>query len=258
MTSAPDITACAQLVERGDPDRFLAVMAAPPAARVKLFPLYAFNIEVARAPWLTQESIIAEMRLQWWRDALTEIATGQPVRPHEVTTPLAAAITPNIARALDPLIEARRWDIYRDPFENEAAFAAHLDATSGTLLWAAAASLGPADEATVRDAAYALGLANWFRAIPDLQARGRIPLVDGTHAAVARLARDGLARLARARSRRRSVSTAAAPAMLACWESAAILTRAARDPAAVGQGRLDTSPARKRLTLMLRAASGVW
>ncbi len=256
--SMPDITPCARAVERGDPDRFLAVMAAPPPARAKLFPLYAFNLEVARAPWLTQETMIAEMRLQWWRDALAEIAAGQPVRPHEVTTPLAAAITPAIARALDALIEARRWDIYRDPFGDEAAFTAHLDATSGTLLWAAAASLGPADEATCRDAGYALGLANWFRAIPDLQARGRIPLVDGTPKTVARLARDGLARLARARARRGTISKPAAPAMLACWDTGAILTRAAHDPAAVAEGRLGRSPARTRLALMLRAASGVW
>ena len=256
--SAPDIAACARIVERGDPDRFLATMAAPPPAREKLFPLYAFNLEVARAPWVTQEPLIAEMRLQWWRDALAEIAEGRPVRAHEVTTPLAQAIPPEIARALDALVAARRWDIHRDPFADKAAFEAHLDATAGTLLWAAARSLGPADEATVRDAAYAQGLANWFRAIPDLQARGRIPLVDGRPQAVADLAREGLVRLARARKQRRQVSHAAAPAMLACWQAGPILTRAARDPAAVEEGRLDLSPARQRLGLIMRTASGHW
>ena len=72
--------ACAALVERGDPQRFRAAMAAPPEARRVLFPLYAFNVEVARAPWVTQEPMIAEMRLQWWRDALEEIAMGGRVR----------------------------------------------------------------------------------------------------------------------------------------------------------------------------------
>ena len=43
------VEACAELVERGDPDRFRAIMAAPPEARAQLFPLYAFNLEVARA-----------------------------------------------------------------------------------------------------------------------------------------------------------------------------------------------------------------
>ncbi len=64
------LAACAALVERGDPDRFLAVMAAPAWARARLFPLYAFNLEVARAPWVTEEPMIAEMRLQWWRDVV--------------------------------------------------------------------------------------------------------------------------------------------------------------------------------------------
>ena len=43
------LDACARLVERGDPDRFRVAMAAPPSAREALFPLYAFNLEVARA-----------------------------------------------------------------------------------------------------------------------------------------------------------------------------------------------------------------
>ena len=60
-----DINGCAGLVQRGDADRFMAIMAAPVSARAVLFPLFAMNIEVSRAPWVTQESMIAEMRLQW-------------------------------------------------------------------------------------------------------------------------------------------------------------------------------------------------
>ena len=56
------VAACAALVARGDPDRFLAVMAAPVAVRARLFPLYAWNLEVARAPWVTAEPLIAELR----------------------------------------------------------------------------------------------------------------------------------------------------------------------------------------------------
>ncbi|MBT6544979.1 MAG: squalene/phytoene synthase family protein, partial [Rhodobacteraceae bacterium] len=74
MFESSDLNACAALVERGDPARFLAVMAAPVQAREVLFVLFAFNLEVARAPWVTQQPMIAEMRLQWWCDALDEIA----------------------------------------------------------------------------------------------------------------------------------------------------------------------------------------
>ena len=70
------VAACAELVQRGDPDRFLAVMAAPVGVRAQLLPLYAFNLEVARAPWVTQEPLIAEMRLQWWRDVVENAGSG--------------------------------------------------------------------------------------------------------------------------------------------------------------------------------------
>jgi len=102
--------ACADIVRKGDPERFLAAMAAPPAARRVLFPLYAFNVEVSRAPWVTEEPMIAEMRLQWWRDALEEIAAGGAVRSHEVTVELAAVLDGEAAKALDRSIAARRWD----------------------------------------------------------------------------------------------------------------------------------------------------
>jgi len=42
--------ACAALVAKGDPDRFLSAMTAPVALRGRLLTLYAFNLEVARAP----------------------------------------------------------------------------------------------------------------------------------------------------------------------------------------------------------------
>ena len=67
------LQACANLVARADPDRFAAVMAAPFDARAVLLPIYAAAAEVARAPWMTQEPVIAEMRLQWWRDVFEEM-----------------------------------------------------------------------------------------------------------------------------------------------------------------------------------------
>ena len=80
------LQACAEITRKGDPDRFLSAMAARPALREILFPIYAFNVEVSRAPWVTKEPMIAEMRLQWWRDALQEIAAGGTVRRHDAVT----------------------------------------------------------------------------------------------------------------------------------------------------------------------------
>ena len=238
------VAACAALVERGDPERFRAAMAAPVAARPVLFALAAFNVEVSRAPWVTQEAMIAEMRLQWWRDALDEIASGGPVRRHEVVDALADVLDPEGVQAMDGLVAARRWDIYRDPFEDRGHFDAYLDSTSGSLMWTGARLLGVADEAVVRNLGWAAGLAGFLRAIPALEDAGRVPLLDGTPEAVAALARDGLARLDRARAGRKAVSVDAAPALLAGWAARPVLAQAAASPARVAKGRLAPGPLR--------------
>lgn len=245
-----DLTACAALVQKADADRFRAAMAAPVAARPVLFALYAFNVEVARAPWVTQEAMIAEMRLQWWRDALEEIAQGGIVRRHEVVTPLAHALDADAARALDRLVAARRWDIYRDPFEDADHFNAYLADTSGALMWACAQALGagPQAEAQVRAFGAATGLARFLQAVPELEAQKRVPLVDGRPEAVADLCRAALASIPN-RAALRRVTGAGAPALIEGFLTQAILKQAARDPGRVAAGALQVNPARQSLLL---------
>ncbi len=258
MTFDADLKACAELVQKSDPDRFLATMAAPVQARPLLFALYAFNIELARAPWASQESMIAEMRVQWWRDAGTEIAEGGAVRRHYAATPLGRLLKPELAACIDGMAEARRWDIYKDPFADEAEFDSYIDRTSGSLMWMAAASLGQADEAVVRGFAYGAGIANWLRAIPELEAQKRIPLLDGTLEGVQALARKGLQQLNKARSDRSAVSKPAGRALLAGWQAEAILKQAEQQPERVAQGALGQSEFRRRTGLMRRAVFGRW
>jgi len=249
-----DLNACADLVRRADPERFMAAMAAPVAARRVLFPLYALNAEVARAPWLTQEPMIAEMRLQWWRDVLEEIGQGAPVRRHEVATPLSQVLDADGATLLDDLILARRWDIYKDPFEDAEAFERHLIHSSGYLMWVAARALGAQDQAAVLEIGYAHGLSNWLRAVPALENAKRIPLVDGRPEAVRALAEQGLARLARAG--RTVVPKAARAALLPAWKTKALLQRAVENPHNVAEDTLDVSPIRSRVSLIWAAAVG--
>jgi len=253
-----DLNACADLVRRADPERFSAAMAAPVAARAVLFPIYAFNVEVARAPWLTAEPMIAEMRLQWWRDALEEIGAGGTVRRHEVVTALAGVLDGEGAALLDALIAARRWDIYKDPFEDAAHFEEYLTRTAGHLMLAAARALGAAQAAPVLDVGYASGLANYLRAIPALEAAGRVPLLDGREDGLRQLAAAGLARLKAGRAARLAVPKSAAPALYAAWMAGPVLRRAAAKPALVGQGGLDPAQAGARLRLMGVALSGRW
>jgi len=253
-----DLTACAALVERGDPWRFRAAMAAPVAARRVLFPLYAFNVEVSRAPWVTQEPMIAEMRLQWWRDVCEEIAEGKAVRRHEVATSLTGVITAQDGALLDTLVAARRWDIYKESFEDAPHFERYLDQTAGTLAVVAARALGDADEQVVRDAAYGAAVAAWLLAIPALETAGRVPLLDGTPAAVARLAQGGLDRLTKARNARRNVSAQAGAALLHVGAAVPVLKAAVADPQAVSEGVLPDPVATDRFGLAYRGLTGRW
>lgn len=252
----------AEKVRLGDPDRYAATLAAPEDARAKLWPLYAFNLEIARAPWLTAEPIIAEMRLQFWTDTLDGIAAGNPPRAHEVAEPLAqvwrsCALPVVLGHAM---IEARKHDITREGFADAQALGAYLNATSGHLMWLAARALGAAAraEGPVRDMAYAAGLSNWFLAVPDLRGRGVPALPDDSDDAIRALANDALARLARARAARVQVSRRAVPALLAAWQAGPILKHAAQNPAHLRDGKLALSEFSRRGRLLARAFSGRW
>ncbi|SLN43118.1 Squalene/phytoene synthase [Falsiruegeria litorea R37] len=253
-----DLNACAALVEKADPDRFRAAMSAPVAARAVLFPLYALNVEVTRAPWVTQEPMIAEMRLQWWRDALQEIADGGPVRRHEVVTPLAGVLSPHLAANLDEYVAVRRWDIYKDPFEDQEHFDNYITCSSGHLMVAAAQALGPAEGKVVQDYAYATGISGWLQAIPALEARGRIPLLDGTPDGVRTLAQQALKCLYRARRNRAAVSGPARAALLAGVQAEAVLKQVVANPGRVAAGALVPGEISRRLRLSWVAVSGRW
>jgi 15-cis-phytoene synthase len=252
------VAACAALVERGDPDRFLAVMAAPVGVRAQLFPLYAFNLEVARAPWVTNEPLIAEMRLQWWRDVVSNAASGA-ARAHEVAGPLHELIRDFglPVDVMDRLIAARRWDIQNEPHADLPALEAYLDDTGAGLMWLAARALGAPDtaEETVRDYGWANAAAGYLRAVPDLIARGRQPLP--SKVGVAGLAELGLARLARARTGRNALPKGVAPALLAGWQAEPLL-KLARTDAGVGQSGMQLAEVRRRGGLLWQALSGRW
>lgn len=252
------IAACAGLVERGDPDRWLATMAAPPGARAALFVLQAFNLEVARAPWVTKEALLARMRLQFWRDVV-EGAGIEPPPAHEVAGPLAALIVErSLPRAeLLAIIEARESDLERAPFADTGALWAYLEATSGALMVASARALGGTADAVVRDLGVAQGVANYLMAVPALEAAGRLPLPDGRPEAVAALAHEGLERRARGWRARGQVERAARPAFLAAWRAKAILTQAARAPARVADGTLGQSEFARRGSLLWSALTGL-
>ena len=250
------VAACAAIVHKGDPARFRAAMAAPLGLREKLLVLYAFNVEVARAPWVTHEAMIAEMRLQWWHDALGEIAAGGVVRRHEVVTPLADILTPDQALDLQNLVEARRWDIYPDGFADEAALWAHLHNTTGALMRAALGLAGALSAPALDEGLKAVALAGWLTAVPALIAQNRQPLPEVSDAALRRLAGEALGKLKTAR--RLSLPKAARSALLAGWQSAPLLKLAQNEPQRVRNGTLELAPFRAQMRLARLALTNRW
>lgn len=248
--------ACAALVEAGDPDRFLAGMTAPVAARAKLFPLYAFNLELAKAPWVTSEPMLAEIRLQWWRDVLEEIYAGKPDRKHEVVEPLAQVIREGklASDALSGMIEARRADALRESFQDPEHSWHYAQHTAGALAAAAVQALGAGPDAIsiAEKAATAAGIGALLAAQPALSARGirRIP-----QGAEQYLAGRALSEIRNAR--RRTLEKIYAAALRHVWRTERILRCAAQNPHRL-EMLTDTSDISRKFGYIWRTALGRW
>jgi len=174
----PDLSPCAALARRHDPDRFLCALFAPPERREALFTLIAFNHELARAREVASNPMLALIRLTWWREAVEEAAAGQPPRAHEVAAPLHAAIAGGLLHAPDlvAMAEAREVEAEEEaPIPSTPALHAYLRGTAGGFAVAAGRLLGapPALLPGLQQAGALYGLAGLLRAVPTLAAQGR-------------------------------------------------------------------------------------
>jgi 15-cis-phytoene synthase len=260
VTPLSGAAACAGLVARADPVRWRSAKAAPPDRQSALMALYAFNIEIARAPWVASEPLLAQIRLQWWKEAIEEVYSGDPPRRHEVVEPLAAAIRQGgLPQSLFmETIDARFFDAQPGRFADAAALERHLDLTAGHLMVLAAQILGAQGPALgpVRDFAQGAGMAAFLRALPDYQARGHWPLPEDT--SLPDLAAGALDRIGRARARRASVRRSLLPALLPGALAEAQLRNLRKAPEALGAGAMELSEFERRARLAWVALTGRW
>jgi phytoene synthase len=159
-------------VRTHDRTAFLAALFAPEAARPALLALAAYRIELRRIVERAREPLAAEIRLQWWRDALSGAGEGGGV-------PLVIALREAMARwhwpaeTLTAMSEAHIHDLYADPFETWDAFDGHAGEAYGAPLQlgamaVAGAALGPEPGlAAARTAATAAGWAGVALAAAD-------------------------------------------------------------------------------------------
>ena len=174
MELSEDILQCANLVKQGDYERYRVIMTLDPKSRSDLFVLMAANIEISRAPWVSRESLISEIRLRWWLDAIEEIESDKAVRRHFVTTPLEDILSPSQTKLIKGIIIARSWDINTDPHLNEKELFNYIDCTSGNI-WAVAAELLGGSQRIGRLLGNAIGVVQYCKASNKFIQRGRVP-----------------------------------------------------------------------------------
>ncbi len=174
--------ACLAEVRQYDHDRFLSLLLAPADKRPALLALYAFNLEIARIPETVSEPMMGMIRLQWWREVLEGLDTGE-TRGHHVAVALAEARrhVDMPLSALSALVDIRERDLDEEPFEDMAALEAYARATSGQLMGLAAMGLGGEAAAethrtAIEHAGIAFGLTGMLRALPVKAAQGHVML----------------------------------------------------------------------------------
>lgn len=221
---------CAQLVRTADRDRFLATLFAPAGSRDALHALYAFDIEITRAPELAREAVPGEIRLQWWREVLQGERGGEAS-----ASPVAEALLSALERCrldadgLLPLVEAHRFDLYNEPMATVADLERYAANTASALIAVAAQILGVNAAAVARPVGIAQGIARALAALPRHAAQRKLYLP------VELLARQG-----------------AAPHDVFSGRSSPGLNAAAADLRAVARGHLGT--AAKDLATLSREA----
>ena len=220
------MTPAADFLRAADPERFRAALFAPDRAREALMALHGFNLELARAAWIAKEPMLAQIRLEWWREALNRSDDGQ----HPILPALRKIPRP----ALGVMIDARLMELDTAQWTAQRR-ADYVDGTAGGLVRIGAALVADQapsehDMAALAPVGAAFGLAGLLRAGPELLARGRWPFApDEDIPALAAAARAALCEARRDRALRRFAS-----ALLFGWRAEAALKAAAAtgfDPA---------------------------
>jgi phytoene synthase len=169
-------SALREQVRRADPDRYFCSLFAPAELRERLWLLYAFNHQLARAREVAREPMLALIRLAWWREVVEGAA-----KAHEIANPLAEALSAGWYGRADllALIEAREAETEPE-IADLAAFMAYVRGTAGKLARIAGNVLGVDDDA-VETLGTAYGISGILRAARYHAASGRRLLpADGT------------------------------------------------------------------------------
>jgi phytoene synthase len=145
---------------RGEPDRYIAALLAPPAARDDLIALAAFSSELLRVRESVSNRMIGQIKLQWWQDTLQTLAKGGR-SGHPVADALGAAMRRHSlpVACLGAPIEAHIADLEDETLVDDAALDGYLKQSDGALTRLALTILGLAPTPQSTEAADWAGVA---------------------------------------------------------------------------------------------------
>ena len=131
---------CVDLVKLRDREAYYCGLLMPPASRDAFFALRAFNAEVAsikdRSSSSETTALALQLRMQWWRDAVTSIYESKPLE-NPVVLALAKANEKHTLtrRFLDRIIDAREADLEVNQYQTVAALAHYAESTVCSLFY---------------------------------------------------------------------------------------------------------------------------
>lgn len=104
---------CAQIVKEHDPDRFMLTMLMPTEFHEDLLALFAFYHEIAKTREVVTETMLGQIRLKWWQEAIKEYYDSGAVLEHEVLQALCKVIEKRglTYEYFETLIYAREFDL---------------------------------------------------------------------------------------------------------------------------------------------------
>jgi len=161
------LTPCGELARQHDPDRFFLTALADPSGTVAqhLWALIAFNYEISRTRETVSDTTIGLIRLQWWRDALGAIYSGQAALQQDVISALAEAIRlyklPQ--EQFETLIYGREFDLEDRLPASLDGLMNYADYTHTPLVRLCLLALGSQEEC--RDIAMAYAITGLLRAV---------------------------------------------------------------------------------------------
>ncbi len=163
MTENINQSFCALEVKKSDYYRYLCCLFIPESLRWRAFAIYAFNSEIAKIKDVVSEPMMGHIRLQWWRDAIDEIYSGNSPKKHkhniseELYKVISEVKVPK--HFFETLIDAREADIDFTGYETIENIEEYLSSTSSTLLKMLIVSMGFALDENIEKMANNVGIA---------------------------------------------------------------------------------------------------